>query len=89
MAQLMAPETLASWNLAAGYLPTRQSALSHWDETDSYTPFIQQQLLEARIRPRLPNYTQVAAALQQAVEAVLTGAATPEEAAAQAIEDAQ
>jgi ABC-type glycerol-3-phosphate transport system substrate-binding protein len=85
MTQLMAPEANARWNLAADYLPTRQTALSFWDEADSYTPFIQQQLLQARTRPRLSNYTQVAAALQQAVEGVLTGEATPEEAAAQAM----
>jgi maltose-binding protein MalE len=47
-------------------------------------------LLEsAQPRPRLPNYAQVAAALQQAVEDVLTGTATPEEAAAGAIENTQ
>jgi multiple sugar transport system substrate-binding protein len=85
MSQLLAPEANALWNLAADYLPTRQTALSFWDEADSYTPFIRQQLLQARTRPRLPNYTQVAAALQQAVEGVLTGEVTPDEAAAQAI----
>jgi maltose-binding protein MalE len=70
-------------------LPTRQAALVHWDAGDSYTPFIHQQMQMAQPRPAIPNYTKVGDALQQAVEAVLTGAATPEEAAAKAIESAQ
>jgi multiple sugar transport system substrate-binding protein len=89
MTQLMSPQTNADWNKAAGYLPTRQEALALWDEEDSYTRFASQQLQTAQSRPRLANYTQVAAALQEAVEAVINGAATPEEAAAQAIEKAQ
>lgn len=89
MAQLMSPQTNADWNRAAGYLPTGQAALALWGEEDSYTRFADQQLQTAQPRPRLANYTQIAAALQEAVEAVITGAATPEEAAAQAIEKAR
>ena len=89
MVQLMSAEVNSAWNQAAGYLPTRQAALAEWDEADSYTRFVEQQLQEAQPRPRLSNYTQVAAALQQAVEGVLSGALTPEEAAAQAIENIQ
>lgn len=89
MTRLMAAETNAAWNQAANYLPTRQEALAQWDGTDSYTRFAQQQLQLAQPRPALPNYTQVAAALQEAVEAILAGTATPEEAAAQAIEKTQ
>jgi multiple sugar transport system substrate-binding protein len=89
MTQLMDPETNAAWGRANDYLPTRQAALVHWDTGDSYTPFIHQQLQMARPRPAIPNYARTGAALQQAVEDVLTGVATPEEAAAQAIENAQ
>jgi multiple sugar transport system substrate-binding protein len=89
MTQLMSPQTNADWNRAAGYLPTSQAALALWGEEDSYARFANQQLQTAQPRPRLVNYTQVAAALQEAVEAVITGAATPEEAAAQAIEKAR
>jgi multiple sugar transport system substrate-binding protein len=83
LVEWLAPETNAAWNRAAGTLPTRQAALALWDQSDPYTAFLHEQLLGARPRPRLANYNQVAAALQQAVEAVLTGALTPEEAAAQ------
>ncbi len=89
MAQLLSPSSNAAWNQAAGYLPTRQAAMANWDEEDSYTRFMGQQLQAAQPRPRLPNYTQVAAALQEAVVAVITGVATPEEAAARAIEKVQ
>ncbi len=87
--QLMAPQANADWNKAAGYLPTRQSSLALWGNGDGYAPFIDQQLQKAQPRPPVPGYTQVAAVLQKAVEAVLTGAATPEEAAAQAAADQQ
>ncbi len=89
MTQLMSPEALGNWNLAAGYLPTRKAALDRWDEEDSYTRFASQLLETAQPRPRISNYTQVAAALQKAIEEVISGAATPEEAAAQAIEETQ
>ena len=85
----MSPEVVGAWNLAASYLPTRQAALDTWDEEDSYTRFASQLLQTAKPRPRMANYTQVAAALQKAIEDVITGAATPEEAAARAIEETQ
>jgi ABC-type glycerol-3-phosphate transport system substrate-binding protein len=87
--QMMAPEVSASWNWAAGYLPTRQAALANWDSADVYTPFIRQRLLEARPRPRFLNYVQVMGELQTAVEGVLSGMSTAEQAAAQVIENTQ
>jgi multiple sugar transport system substrate-binding protein len=89
MVQLMSVEANAAFNQAAGYLPARQASVALWDPVDSYGRFIQRQLEAAQPRPRLSNYTQMAAALQEAVEGVLSGALTPEEAAAQAIENAQ
>jgi ABC-type glycerol-3-phosphate transport system substrate-binding protein len=85
----MAAETNAAWNEAATYLPTREASLAYWDEADSYTPLVRQLLQDAQPRPRLRNYAQVAAALQTAIAGVLTGEATPEEAAAAAIESTQ
>jgi ABC-type glycerol-3-phosphate transport system substrate-binding protein len=89
MGLFMAPETNAAWNLAANFLPTRQAALASWDTEDRYSPFIDQQLQAAQARPSIPNYTRVAAALQKAVEDVISEAATPEEAAAEVIESVQ
>jgi multiple sugar transport system substrate-binding protein len=89
MGLFMAPEANAAWNQAANFLPTRKAALANWDMEDSYTPFIDQQLQAAQARPSIPNYTRIAAALQKAVEDVINGAATPEEAAAEVIESTQ
>jgi len=83
--QLMRPEANAAWNRAAAYLPTRMAALADWQPDSSYGQFIDQQLQAARPRPVLANYTQVLASLQEAVVAVLSGSATPEQAAAKAI----
>ena len=85
----MAPETNAALNRATNYLPTRQAALIRWDRGDSYTPFAHQQLQMIQPRPAIPNFALTASVLQQAVEDVLTGSATPEDAASQAIERAQ
>jgi multiple sugar transport system substrate-binding protein len=85
MLQWMTPEINAAWNEAAGTLPTRQSALALWDQADPYTAFLQEQLLLAQPRPRVPNYNQVAAALQNAVKEVLSGERTPEDAAGEAM----
>jgi multiple sugar transport system substrate-binding protein len=79
----LSPETNASWNLAADTLPTLQSSLAYWEPEDAYFGFLHQQLLVAYPRPTVPGYSQVSAAFQQAVEAVLKGERTPEEAAAE------
>jgi multiple sugar transport system substrate-binding protein len=89
LTQLMSPETNAAWNLTSNYAPTRQAAMALWDQTDGYTRFLKQLLTAAQRRPALPNYTQVAAALQEAVEDVLSGTSSPEEAAALAVEKVQ
>jgi len=78
----LSPETNAAWNQAAGTLPTLQSSLAYWDPADAYTAFLDQQLFAAYPRPTVLGYSQVAAALQEAVNAVLAGELTPEEAAA-------
>jgi arabinogalactan oligomer/maltooligosaccharide transport system substrate-binding protein len=87
MAQLMAPQTNAAWNRAVSYLPTRRAALADVMETDSYYRFADEQLQQAQPRPLLLNYAQLAAALQRAVEDVVGGTATPEEAAARVVEN--
>jgi ABC-type glycerol-3-phosphate transport system substrate-binding protein len=89
MIYMLSPQTSADWTLAADYLPTRQTALALWDQGDSFVPFAHQQLLAAQPRPVIANYTKVAAAMQVAVVNILTGAATPEEAAAQIIQDSK
>ena len=89
MVQLMGPAANAAWNEAADYLPTRAAATAEWRSGDSYSQFIRQQLQTARPRPLLADYTRVAAALQEAIVAVLNGTATPQEAANRAIAGSQ
>lgn len=79
---LLGPANNAAWNKATNHLPTRRSAFEHLDQADEYVLFAYQQLESARCYPSAPGYEQMSRALQQAVQAVLSGQATPEEAAA-------
>lgn len=86
---LTAPDHSAQWTQAAGYLPATRSALRLWGISDEDRAMLLG-LLEAAIPPPDPE---VAAAvgppMQRALEALLRGRATPEEAAADAVEDLQ
>jgi multiple sugar transport system substrate-binding protein len=83
---LMEPENSTEWNLAAGHLPTRRAAFAVLGTEDSYYPFLSNQLEGAH--PRLAGvvYSEVSRVLQQGVERVMTGEATPQEAAKALIE---
>jgi len=83
---LMEPENSAEWNLAAGHLPTRKAAFEVLGSEDSYYPFLSKQLEGAQPRPAGAIYSNVARVLQQGVERVMTGEATPQEAAKAVIE---
>lgn len=79
---LLDPEHNAIWNQAAGHLPTRRSAFEYLDQTDEYVTFAYRRLENAQPYPTEPGFEQMGRALQQAVQSVLSGQATPEEAAA-------
>lgn len=85
---LVDPQHLGPWALSAHRLPTRLSALPDTSE-DEYLKFVTNLLLRAQVRPRNPYYDKAGRALQQAVEAVVTGSASPEEAAARAVASLQ
>ena len=78
---LLAPESNANWNLAAGHLPTRQAAFEHLGTEDQYFPFVRQQLANVYPQPIDPAYDKIGRALQRAVQDVLQGEVSPEEAA--------
>ncbi len=82
---LLEPENNADWNLAAGHLPTRQTAFEHLSSADPYFPFVRQQLENVYPRPTASVYEKTGRALQKAVQDVLTGEASPQEAADAAI----
>ncbi|MBL7183675.1 MAG: hypothetical protein ISS50_04405, partial [Anaerolineae bacterium] len=78
---LLEPEKNANWNLAAGHLPTSQAAFEHLDAADQYFPFVRQQLANVYSRPMAAAYEKIGRALQRAVQDVLQGEVSPEEAA--------
>jgi multiple sugar transport system substrate-binding protein len=79
---LLEPENNANWNRAAGHLPTRQAAFDHLGTEDQYFPFARQLLESVYPRPMAAAYDKMSRALQKAVQDVLQGEASPEEAAA-------
>ncbi len=79
----------ATWTFAADYLPPRRSALALWGQADPYFTFLRDQLEAARHRPAGAAYDGASRALQRAVTDVLTGAASPQEAARRATENVQ
>jgi len=83
---LMAPDNNATWNQTTAHIPTRYTALSLLGDRDPYWPFLQHQLEIAVPPPAFPGYDQIGRVLQQAVVEVLNGEATPEEAAAAAVD---
>ena len=86
---LTAPENSALWTQATGYLPPTRSALRLWDVSDEERTVLLG-LLEAAVPPPRPLVMEgVGAPMQQALEAVLSGRSTPEEAAASALERLQ
>jgi len=83
---LTAPERNAQWTQAAGYLPATHSVLRLWDVSGEEQTMLRN-LMEAAIpAPRPEVMAATGPILQEALEQVLKGRATPEEAAAEAIE---
>jgi len=82
---LMDPPRNAAWSLSAVLLPARREALAFLGNEDPYYPFLHWQLESAHFHPTSPSYEAIAQALQNAVREVLSGTATPEEAARQVL----
>lgn len=83
---LLDPTNNAAWTMAARRLPARRSALAAWDGDDEYVEFLTGQLEAATFRPSGAGYVEIARLMHQAVRDVLTGVASPEEAAAAAVQ---
>lgn len=81
---MMETERLGEWARSSGRIPTRPSALAIAVDEGPYRDFLTSQLVSAYVRP--PISPQMARAFQQALVAVLTAAAEPQEAASQAVE---
>jgi multiple sugar transport system substrate-binding protein len=83
---LMTPDNIVAWSQATSFLPTRYAAFELIGDSDPYWPFLQNQLAAARPAPPFPEYDQIGRVLQQAVIEVHSEEATPEEAAAAAVD---
>jgi ABC-type glycerol-3-phosphate transport system substrate-binding protein len=83
---VLAPENSGAWTQAAGRLPTCRSALDVWDQDDAYVPFISALLAQAIPAPSPDLAAVVSGPLTQALAEVLSGQATPAEAAQSAAE---
>lgn len=81
---LMQPDNVIVWNQITFSVPTRYATLNRWG-SDPYLDFLRQQMEVALPVPSFPQYDQIGRVLQQAVLEVLSGDATPEEAAAAAV----
>lgn len=79
---LNAPEQLGAWSLAANVLPSRAEALQQvgWSAL-SYTPLAETILENAHPQPAAEMLARLGLPLRQALEDVLSGQATPLEAA--------
>jgi ABC-type glycerol-3-phosphate transport system substrate-binding protein len=83
---LTAPEYNALWTQAAGYLPVTRSALRLWNVSEEDRTVLRD-LLEAAIPPPRPAVMDaIGPAMQQGLESLLRGRATPRGAAASAVE---
>lgn len=76
-------DTLTAWAQASGHLPTSRSTLRFAIEDAGYRVFVRRQMEAAYFRP---SNEEITTALQQAVVEVLSGNATPKEAADQVVQ---
>jgi ABC-type glycerol-3-phosphate transport system substrate-binding protein len=86
---LTASDHNAQWTQAAGYLPVTRSALRLWAVSEEERAVLRD-LLEAAVPPpRAGVIEAVGPPMQQALESVLRGRATPRQAASSALDEVQ
>jgi ABC-type glycerol-3-phosphate transport system substrate-binding protein len=83
---LIAAERSAQWTRAAGYLPGTRSALQQWAVSNADRMMLRNLLEAAAAAPRPEVLAEVGPIMQEAMEVVLSGQATPREAATDALE---
>jgi multiple sugar transport system substrate-binding protein len=82
----MSTRNNADWNNLNKSIPTRDTAFQELAGDDAYWAFLAEQLNTARPQPGFTGYDRIGRIIQQAVEQVIRGEATPEEAAATAVD---
>ncbi len=86
---LVAPDHNGAWTQEVGYLPSTRGTLRMWDVSSSDRTVLRHILDAAAAPPSDQALEQVGPAIQEALQAVLRGWSTPEEAAAAAVESLQ
>ena len=76
----------ATWNTINKSIPTRDSAYQQLAGDDPYWVFLTEQLNTAQPQPAFIGYDQIGRIIQQAVQQVISGEATPADAVATAID---
>jgi maltose-binding protein MalE len=76
----------ATWNNLNRSIPTRDTAYKQLAGDDPYWVFLTEQLNNAQPQPGFAGYDQVGRIIQQAVEQVIRGETTPEQATATAVD---
>jgi ABC-type glycerol-3-phosphate transport system substrate-binding protein len=82
----MSTSNNATWNSINNSFPTRDTAYQQLAGDDPYWAFLAEQLNTAQPQPGFVNYDQIGRIMQQAVQQVISGEATPEQATATAID---
>lgn len=82
----LSTENNVSWNRINQTIPTRDTSYQQLAGEDPYWQFLSDQLNTARPQPNFAEYDRIGRIIQQAVEQVIRGEATPEEATITAID---
>ena len=82
----MSTDNNALWNTINRTIPTRDTAYQRVAGDDPYWAFLADQLNAAQPAPSFDGYDRIGRIIQQAVQQVISGEATPEEATATAID---
>jgi maltose-binding protein MalE len=76
----------ATWNNLNKSIPTRDTAFQQLAGDDPYWAFLTEQLNTAQPQPGFTGYDQVGRIIQQAVEQVIRGEVTPDQATTTAVD---
>jgi ABC-type glycerol-3-phosphate transport system substrate-binding protein len=82
----MSTENNAAWNTIKQTIPTRDSAYQNVAGDDPYWDYLAEQLNTAQPAPSFNGYDRIGRIIQQAVQQVINGEATPQEATTTAID---
>ena len=86
MEAFMSTSNNATWNSINKSIPTRETAYKQIAGDDPYWVYLTEQLNNAQPQPDFVGYDRIGRIIQQAIQQVISGEATPEDATATAID---